>query len=148
MAVYFFVFRHFSYIQITLFQLVLQINLTEFFMKTSIENFKVSFYLKDKNIRGGLCPVMGRITIGKELVRFSCKLEANSTLWNARAGRLNGKSHHARMVNREIDKINVAVNARYKEIISLRGLATADEVKNSYQGTAMSQETLLNVSSM
>ena len=94
-------------------------------MEASNANFKVSFYLKKKNSRKGLCPVMGRITIEKEMVQFSCKLEANPKLWNTRAGRMNGKSDHARAVNREIDKINVAINAGYREIVSIRGKATS-----------------------
>ena len=114
-------------------------------MKTSNENLKISFYLKKKNVRKGLCPVMGRIAVGQEMVQFSCKLEANPDLWDTRAGRVNGKSHHAREVNREIDKINVAVNAKYKEIVSIRGKATADEVKNAYQGILSPQETVLSI---
>ena len=78
-------------------------------MKTTNENLKVSFYLKKKDSLNGLCPVMGRIAIGKEMVQFSCKVEANPDLWDTRAGRVNGKSHHAQTINREIDKINVAV---------------------------------------
>jgi integrase len=114
-------------------------------MKTSNENLKVSFYLKKKICRKGRCPVMGRITIENDMAQFSCKLEADPDLWDTNAGRMTGKSHHARMVNREIDKINVAVNAKYKEILSIRGQVTADEVKNAFQGTALSQETLLKV---
>ena len=114
-------------------------------MKISNEELTVSFYLKKKISRKGFCPVMGRISIGDDMAQFSCKLEANSALWDTRAGRLTGKSAHARLVNKEIDKINVAVNARYKEIKSIRGQATADEVKNSCQGAALSQETLLKV---
>jgi len=78
-------------------------------MKSSGTNLKVSFYLKKNVFRNGLCPVMGRITTGKEMVQFSCKMEADPDLWDARAGRVNGKSRHARKVNNEIDKINVAV---------------------------------------
>ena len=114
-------------------------------MKVSKEKMKVSFYLKKKTSRDGLCPIMGRITIGQDMVQFSSKLEANPELWDTRAGRLNGKSAHARKVNSEIDKINVAVTARYREIVALRGQATANEVKNAYQGSALSQETLLKV---
>jgi len=114
-------------------------------MKSTNEKLKVSFYLKKKISRNGLCPVMGRIAIGTDMVQFSCKLDADPTIWDARAGRVNGKSHHARKVNGEIDKINVAVNAKYKEIISLRGMTTVNEVKNAYQGIAKAQETLLKV---
>jgi site-specific recombinase XerD len=118
----------------------------EFFMYKSNGNLKVSFYLKRKISRKGFSPVMGRITIGKDdMVQFSCKLEADANLWDARAGRVNGKSHHAREVNREIDKINVAVHAKYREILSIRGNTTAGEVKNSFQGISTSQETLLQV---
>ena len=114
-------------------------------METSKSNLKVYFYLKKKNVRDGLCPVMGRISIGKDMVQFSCKLEANPDLWDTRAGRLTGKSDHARLVNREIDKINVAVNASFKEIEAVRGQATANEVKNACQGIALAQETVLKI---
>jgi hypothetical protein len=70
-------------------------------MKISQKNLRVSFYLKKNVVCKGLCPVMGRITIGTEMVRFSCKLEASPKLWDTRAGRLNGKSDHARAVNAE-----------------------------------------------
>jgi site-specific recombinase XerD len=117
----------------------------EFFMKTSSEKLKVSFYLK-KNVSGkGLCPVMGRIIVGKDMAQFSCKLEADRSLWDVRAGRMKGKSNHARNVNGEIDKINVAINAKFREIMSIRGQATASDVKNAFQGSPLSQETLLKV---
>jgi len=114
-------------------------------MKAVNANLKVSFYLKKNVSRKGLCPVMGRITIGNDMVQFSCKLDADPSLWDAHAGRVTGKSHHAQKVNCEIDKINVAVNARYREIVSIRGQATANDVKNAFQGNAGSQETLLKV---
>ena len=81
-------------------------------MKTLNANLKVSFYLKKNVSRNGLSPVMERIAIGKKMAQFSCKLETDCSLWDARAGRMNGKSAHARLVNSEIDKINVAINAR------------------------------------
>ena len=82
---------------------------------------------------------MGRITIGSEMVQFSCKLEADSKLWNTRAGRMNGKSDHAREINREIDKINVAIHAAYRELVIVSGSATPLNVKEAFQGIASSQ---------
>ena len=114
-------------------------------MKTSDVNVRVSFYLRKKDIRNELCPVMGRITIGKDIAQFSSKLEANPKLWDTRAGRMTGKGFHTRAINREIDKINVTINAKYREIVSNRGFATANEVKNSFQGISTSQETLLQI---
>ena len=114
-------------------------------MQTSQTNLKVSFYLKKNVSRNGSCPVMGRIAIGKDMVQFSCKLEADPKLWDTRADRMSGKSAHARSVNREIDKINVAINKGYREIVSMRGHASASEVKDAFQGIASSQETLLKI---
>jgi site-specific recombinase XerD len=114
-------------------------------MKASNANLKVSFYLKRNVSREGMNPVMGRIAIGNERVQFSCKLDASPSLWDMRAGRMSGKSHHAQKVNREIDKINVAINAKYREIVSIRGITTAIEVKHAFQGISSSQETLLKI---
>ena len=86
-------------------------------MKTLSVNLKVTFYLKKKIIRNGLCPVMGRISLGGDTVQFSCKLDANPNLWDTHAGRMSGKSNHAREINCGIDKINVAVNARYNRLL-------------------------------
>ena len=102
-------------------------------------DLKVSFYLKKKIARNRLCPVMGRITIGKEMVQFSCKLEASPKLWDTHAGRVTGKSAHARDVNREIDKMNVAIHARYGELVVLKGTATPLEVKEAFQGILPSE---------
>jgi site-specific recombinase XerD len=88
---------------------------------------------------------MGRITIGKEMVQFSCKIDADPKLWDVPSGRVKGKSHFARKINGEIDKINVAVHARYREIVAIRGAASAIEVKNAFQGISSSQETLLKI---
>ena len=61
-------------------------------METSQANLKVSFYLKKNVFRKGLCPVMGCITIGKDMIQFSCKLEADPKLWDTRTGRITVKA--------------------------------------------------------
>ncbi|KAA6309215.1 hypothetical protein EZS27_039247, partial [termite gut metagenome] len=109
-------------------------------------NLKVLFYLKKNQAKeNGLCSVMGRITIGRTMEQFSAKMEANASKWNTKAGRMTGKSNQALEVNRKIDKINLSINAYYKEILTNRGQVTAEEVKNAFQGIASIQETLLKV---
>lgn len=110
------------------------------------ENLKVLFYLKKNQTKeSGLSPVMGRITIGRTMAQFSAKLEADTSRWNAKAGRMTGKSNHALEVNRKIDKINLSINKHYKELLQHKGQVTAEEVKNAFQGIASVQETLLKV---
>lgn len=109
-------------------------------------NLKVLFYLKKNQAKtNGLCPVMGRISIGRTMVQFSAKLEADVSKWNAKAGRMDGKSHHTLDVNRKIDKINLSINRHYKEILQNNGRVSVEEVKNAFQGIASVQETLLKM---
>lgn len=110
------------------------------------EELKVLFYLKKNQTKAnGLCPVMGRISIGRTMAQFSAKLEADVSRWNAKAGRMDGKRHHALDVNRKIDKINLSINRHYKELVQNKGRITAEEVKNAFQGIASVQQTLLKV---
>ncbi len=110
------------------------------------EELKVLFYLKKNQSKtNGLCPVMGRISIGRTMAQFSAKLEADASKWNAKAGRMDGKSHHTLDVNRKIDKINLSINKHYKELVENKGRITAEEVKNAFQGIASVQQTLLKM---
>lgn len=107
---------------------------------------KVLFFLKkNQTKKNGLCPVMGRISIGRTMAQFGAKLEADASKWNPKAGRMDGKSHHALEVNRKIDKINLRINSHYKELLQNKGRVSAEEVKNAFQGIASTQETLLKV---
>lgn len=86
------------------------------------EELRVLFYLKKNQVNvSGQCSVMGRITIGRSMAQFSAKIEAEPSKWDAKAGRMTGKSNHALQVNRQIDKINLSINVRYKEYLTNRG---------------------------
>ncbi|MDR1092294.1 MAG: site-specific integrase [Prevotella sp.] len=106
---------------------------------------KVLFYLKkNQSKKNGLSPVMGRITIGKTMSQFSLKTDADITLWDTKAGRVGGKSKFALEVNRQIDKINLLIHSRYKEIKENQGSVTALQVKNAIQGIAATQDAVLD----
>ncbi|KAA6351662.1 hypothetical protein EZS27_000933 [termite gut metagenome] len=87
---------------------------------------------------------MGRITIGKTMCQFSLKLDADASLWDSKAGKMTGKSRFALDVNRHIDRTNVLIHTRYKEIESNQNRVTALELKNAIQGIASTQDTLLS----
>ena len=70
------------------------------------EKIKLLFYLKrgtqDKN---GKSPIMGRISIGRSMVQFSCKCACTPKIWDSRKQRLVGKSSEAVSVNRELEDV-------------------------------------------
>jgi hypothetical protein len=56
------------------------------------EDLKVLFYLKKNQMKAdGLCPVMGRITVGRTMAQFATKLETDASKWNTKVGRMNGQ---------------------------------------------------------
>ena len=110
-------------------------------MKTGL---KVHFYLrKTDEKKNGECPIIGKITIGKDVAQFSAKVTAKASLWDIVSGRITGKSKHATEVNTILDKINVAINTSYRKLQETKSTVTANEVKNAFQGIASQQETLI-----
>lgn len=111
-------------------------------MKTDL---KVHFYLrKTSEKKNGECPVVGKITIGKDVAQFSTKTTAKASLWDVVSGRATGKTKHATEVNATLDKINVAINTSYRKLQKEKTTITANDVKNAFQGIASQQETLIN----
>lgn len=104
---------------------------------------KVLFYLKKKQRKkNGLCPVMGRIHVGKTIAQFSLKIDTDAKLWDAKAGRLKGKSGFANDVNKQIEKVNLLIYSRYNEALRLGKDFTASDLKTIVQGIAKEQESL------
>ena len=70
------------------------------------DKMKVLLYLKKSGLdRSGLAPIMGRITYGRTIAQFSCKLSCDPKLWNARESRLNGKSREAVTTNGKLERL-------------------------------------------
>ncbi len=108
------------------------------------EELKVSFYLRHKEIKkDGTVPIMGRISIGKQMAQFSAKLSVPISLWDIKAARALGKSKVATDLNRALDKIVVSIHASHEELIERKGTATPKEVAVAFQGMASGQESLL-----
>lgn len=111
-------------------------------MKT--EKFKVLLYLKKSSPdKSGKTPIMGRITVGKSMVQFSCKLSCTFSLWNPRESRLNGKSKEAITTNAQLDKLMLSINEAYDTLIDRKQPFDAQAIKNLFQGVMSAQTTLL-----
>jgi len=113
-------------------------------MKT--EKFKVLLYLKKSSPdKSGKTPIMGRITVGRSMSQFSCKLSCTPSLWNPRESRLNGKSREAVIANAKLDKLMLAVNSAYDALVERKQPFNAEAVKDMFQGSIDTQMTLLKL---
>ncbi len=81
--------------------------------RMQIDKMKVLLYLKKSGLdKSGQAPIMGRITYGRTIAQFSCKLSCDSKLWNARESRLNGKSREESLPFGVSGMINRATTVR------------------------------------
>lgn len=109
-----------------------------------MNELKVTFYLKKNEMRAdGTVPVLGRIRIGKSMVQFSAKVYVQEKLWDIQSGRAKGKSRAAVNANAELDKLCVAIHYAYKDLQLKNDNILAVDVKNSFQGIASEQDTLV-----
>ena len=107
-------------------------------MKT--EKMKVLLYLKKSGLdKSGKAPIMGRITIGRSIAQFSCKLSCNPDLWNPRESRMDGKSHEAVEVNGRLENLLVSIQVAYQSLLSKGCPFDATDVKGLFQGSVQAR---------
>ena len=105
---------------------------------------KVLLYLKkSSHDRSGKAPIMGRITLGRSIAQFSCKLSCNPDLWNPRESRMDGKSREAVEVNGRLDNLLLAVQTSYQSLLAKGSPFDATDIKEHFQGSVQSRTMLL-----
>jgi hypothetical protein len=106
--------------------------------------FKVLFYVNSSKEKNGIAPILGRITVNGQVAQFSCKQTVALFLWDAKANRAKGKGAEAQKINHALDKIKAKIIEHYGQIREREGFATAEMVKNAYQGIGNEYEILLS----
>jgi integrase len=106
--------------------------------------FKVLFYVNSSKEKNGVAPILGRITVNGQVAQFSCKQSVALSQWDAKANRAKGKGAEAQKINHALDKIKAKIIEYYGQIKEREGFATAEMVKNAYQGIGNEYETLLS----
>ena len=108
------------------------------------KKMKVLLYLKKSSRdRSGKAPIMGRITLGRSIAQFSCKLSCNPDLWNPRESRMDGKSREAVEVNGRLDNLLLAVQTSYQSLLAKGSPFDATNIKEHFQGSVQSRTMLL-----
>ena len=111
-------------------------------MKT--EKMKVLLYLKKSGLdKSGKAPIMGRITIGRSIAQFSCKLSCNPDLWNPRESRMDGKSREAVEVNGRLENLLLSIQSAYQSLLTRGCPFDATDVKELFQGSVQTRCMLI-----
>ena len=108
------------------------------------EKMKVLLYLKKSGLdRSGKAPIMGRITLGRSIAQFSCKLSCNPDLWNPRESRMDGKSREAVEINGKLENLLLSVQSAYQSLLSKGCPFDAADVKDLFQGSVQTRCMLI-----
>ena len=111
-------------------------------MKT--EKMKVLLYLKKSGLgKSGKAPIMGRITLGRSVAQFSCKLSCNPDLWNPRESRMDGKSREAVEVNGRLENLLLSIQSAYQSLLARGCPFDATDVKEQFQGSVQTRCMLI-----
>ena len=108
------------------------------------EKMKVLLYLKKSGlVKSGKAPIMGRITLGRSVAQFSCKLSCNPDLWNPRESRVDGKSREAVEINGRLESLLLSVQSAYQALLSKGCPFDATDVKELFQGSVQTRCMLI-----
>jgi len=108
------------------------------------EKMKVLLYLKKSGLdKSGKAPIMGRITLGRNVAQFSCKLSCNPELWNPRESRVDGKSREAVEINGRLESLLLSVQSAYQTLLSKGCPFDATDVKELFQGSVQTRCMLI-----
>ena len=104
------------------------------------EKMKVLLYLKKSSLdKSGKAPIMGRITLGRNVAQFSCKLSCNPELWNPRESRMDGKSREAMEINGRLESLLLSVQSAYQALLFKGCPFDATDVKEQFQGSVQTR---------
>ena len=108
------------------------------------EKMKVLLYLKKSSLdKSGKAPIMGRITLGRNVAQFSCKLSCSPELWNPRESRMDGKSREAVEVNGRLENLLLSIQSAYQSLLARGCPFDATDVKEQFQGSLQTRCMLI-----
>ncbi len=109
-------------------------------------SLKILFYLRKNRLnKDGKASIMIRLTINSEMSQFAAKLDVEPELWDAKCGRVDGKTAYANRLNATLDNIKAALINHHNEIEKFDTVVTAEKVRNAFLGVESRHRTLLDL---
>ena len=109
-------------------------------------SLKILFYLRKNRLnKDGKASIMIRLTINSEMSHCAAKLDVEPELWDAKCGRVDGKTAYANRLNATLDNIKAALINHHNEIEKFDTVVTAEKVRNAFLGVESRHRTLLDL---
>lgn len=111
--------------------------------------FRTLFYLrKDRANAQGLVPIMIRITVNKQMVQFSSKLDVNPEIWDTKLGRVTVRTSEATSLNRLLDNLRSKIDQLYYRELEVKDYVLPETIKGKLQGNDPDRKTFMEYFSL
>ncbi|WP_421873041.1 site-specific integrase [Marinoscillum sp.] len=110
-------------------------------------SFSILFWLLNNRVskKTGEAPIMVRITVNGKRAEIATGKKILPSKWNVNSGRMKGSSEEARVFNRAITNMYMAIEKIYDDLRSKDQYVSAQVIKSIYQGKSTQQHSLLEL---
>jgi site-specific recombinase XerD len=107
--------------------------------------YRILFLIRKRDLnKDGLANIMVRISISAEKAEFSSKEFVKPEMWSS-LGKVMGRTKEAQQINDSLDKIKIALDKQYKEILEKDGYVTPDKLRDTYLGKIIRKHSVLSL---
>lgn len=108
--------------------------------------FRILFFARwEKKKENGKVPLLARITLDGEKVKFSLKTDISPDIWNPKAGKAIGHSKEAIQLNMYLDSVKGRLISHYHRLPEANEVVTAAMIKDAILGYDIKTNTLLGI---
>ncbi|MEG0500074.1 MAG: phage integrase SAM-like domain-containing protein, partial [Rikenellaceae bacterium] len=101
----------------------------------------ILFFIKENAPKkNGLCTVLVRLTIEKEYLSFSTKLDINPKVWNKDTGRVKVKKQEISEQNVYLDDLHKLITEKYDDLFDNGGIITPQQLKDAIFNTEVKKD--------
>lgn len=110
-------------------------------------SFSILFWLLNNRVskKTGEAPVMARITVNGKRAEIATGKKILPSKWNVNSGRMKGNSEEARVFNRALTNMYMAIEKIYDDLRDKDQYVSAQAIKSIYQGKSTQQHSLLEL---
>lgn len=108
--------------------------------------FRILFFARwEKKKENRKVPLLARITLDGEKVKFSLKTDISPDIWEPKAGKAVGHSKEAIQLNMYLDSIKGRLISHYHRLVEANEVVTAAMIKDAFLGYDIRTNTLLGI---
>ena len=108
--------------------------------------FRILFFARwEKKKENRKVPLLARITLDGEKVKFSLKTDISPDIWEPKAGKAIGHSKEAIQLNMYLDSIKGRLISHYHRLVEANEVVTAAMIKDAFLGYDIRTNTLLGI---